>query len=152
MRKLVKTLEQYHKNHSKPINNLAHQFAIPMILFGGFMFLGWFQIRIFGKLDLDFAWIGAFALAGFYFTLDVKIGGMSLVAFIIFKLLAGLLGGFTPTFFGFILMLALTGGGVALMVYGHQQQRNHPKPIDYLCGILVGPFVMLKTLAKELNL
>ncbi len=152
MRNFAKLLSDYHHQHSNKINNLSHQVGIPMIYLGTFMFLGWFQLMMFGSYTLDFGWLLAAALGGFYCTLDIKTGLICFATFIVFKFMAGVLGNDHPTLLNCLLIMIFLGGGIALLIYGHQQQGNKPSVQDYVFGVLNAPMVIIADLVKEFGL
>jgi uncharacterized membrane protein YGL010W len=137
--KLMDMLTGYAAAHQHPFNVAVHMIGIPTIMLGVFIALSWAHFSLFG-ITVNGAYIAAFILFAFYFTLD----GMFSLAFLLYAApiayFASIIGAEPMSVSGTVAAATFLGGYAAQFV-GHAIEKTAPVILKHpIQANLAAPF------------
>lgn len=140
---LVDILATYRQFHTKKQTKLTHLIGIPLITFAILIFLSWFEVGIERIFHLDFVWIAIVLLSLYYVTLNVVLGLVMFVVFLILAFIATLVSLDIPTWPGFWVAVVFLVVGAIFQAIGHMMEGKRPIMFRDFGMVLIAPLFIV---------
>lgn len=137
--RLEKIIESYGKYHTQEITKYTHFIGVPMIVFSLLLLFSWMHFEIRPLLHLSLMWV-VIAISGIYYlSLDLKLGGVLVIVFILMGLIAALITHYSYTKGGGITFLVMFILGWIIQFIGHYFEEQKPAFLDNILQVFAAP-------------
>lgn len=141
MRNLIDHLSQYGDYHRDPRNIHTHFVGVPMIMFAVVVLLARAAFAV-GGVELNAAWLAAFAAVAFYLVLDIRYG-LAMGALIAAMLAGAQVLAAQPMGAWLAWGVGLFVVGWVIQFIGHYYEGRKPAFVDDLVGLIIGPLFVV---------
>jgi len=142
MKKIAEVMAGYQIYHTKQITKLTHYFGVSIITFSLLILFSWIKLSVIGH-EISFTWLGIILLMAYYLYLDLKLGLLTAVIFIVCAFIAQLIAQHNQNLFGLMIFFALFIIGAALQMIGHQYEGNRPAFLENAYQVFVAPIFII---------
>lgn len=152
MKPLYEQLNRYQSHHQNRINCYLHYVGVPAIIFSLILFFNWISIDIASLWRIPFSWILVAGTLLYYLILNIRLGLIATIFFVVFTYVADAIAKNTPTETTAILFLVLFFGGWILQFVGHFFEKQRPAFFTGFMQLFIGPLFVIVELLKQLKI
>ena len=149
MKNLTQVLTDYQEYHTKKITQTTHLIGVPLIIFGILIFFSWFSFNLNPIISVPLMWFLIVIASAYYVRLDIGLGLMLAVIFVIMGLLIFVIDQYKYTNISGVLFLITFFGGWVIQFIGHIFESRKPAFLDNILQVFAAPiFVLAETLVR----